>query len=82
MVAAYRTLGYGAIPLGAVLGGVLGRIFGLRAPYLLGGALIAVAALLAVPVINDRAVQAARDATESAAAADRPTPAAGAEQVP
>lgn len=83
VVAAYRTLGYGAIPLGALLGGVLGRTFGLRAPYLLGGALIAVAALLALPVINDRAVQAARDATEGAtAAADGPTPAADADQVP
>jgi MFS family permease len=69
VVAAYRTLGYGAIPLGSLLGGVLGRTLGLRAPYLFGGGLIAVAALLALPVVNDRAVQVARDAAEPQAAA-------------
>jgi MFS family permease len=62
VVAAYRTLGYGAIPLGALLGGVIGKTLGLRAPYLFGGALVAVAALASVPVVNDRSVQAARDA--------------------
>jgi predicted MFS family arabinose efflux permease len=61
VVAAYRTVGYGAIPAGALLGGVLGRTLGLRAPYLAGAAVIAAAALLALPVINDRAVQAARE---------------------
>ncbi len=60
MVAAFRTVGYGAIPAGALLGGVVGRALGLRAPYLAGAAVIATAALLALPVINDRGVHAAR----------------------
>lgn len=79
MVAAYRTIGYGAIPLGSLLGGVIGRTFGLRAPYLFGGALIVVSTLLALPVVNDRAVQAAREAAEEARPAAGSTPA---EQVP
>jgi hypothetical protein len=59
------------------LGGVLGTTLGLRAPYLLGGALIAVTALLAPPVVNDRTVAAARRI------AARPAPAApAAEQAP
>jgi MFS family permease len=62
VVAAYRTLGYGAIPLGSLLGGVVGTTLGLRAPYLLGGALIALAALASLPVISNRAVRAAREA--------------------
>ena len=61
VVAAYRTVGYGAIPAGALLGGILARTLGLRAPYLAGAAVIATAALLALPVINDRAVRAARE---------------------
>ncbi|HZD74119.1 MAG TPA: MFS transporter [Actinomycetota bacterium] len=72
VVAAYRTLGYGAIPLGSVLGGVIGKTLGLRAPYLFGGALVAVSALLALPVVNDRAVQAARDSAESLHPATEP----------
>jgi MFS family permease len=60
VVAAYRTLGYGAIPVGTLLGGVLGTTLGLRAPYLLGGVLIAVTGLLALPAVNDRTVAAAR----------------------
>ncbi|HZD69064.1 MAG TPA: hypothetical protein VFA45_09175 [Actinomycetes bacterium] len=41
---AVSTLGDGAIPLGSLLGGVIGKTLGLRAPYLFGGALIAVSA--------------------------------------
>ena len=50
VLSAYRLLGYGAIPLGAVLGGVLGRTFGLRAPFVLGAVVLAAMALLAAPV--------------------------------
>jgi MFS family permease len=64
VVAAFRTVGYGAIPAGALLGGVVGRTLGLRAPYLAGAAVIATAALLAMPVIDDRAVHAARATAE------------------
>jgi hypothetical protein len=60
VVSAFRMLGYGAVPLGALLGGVAGRILGVRAPFLLGAAILGTTGLLALPVVNDRAVRAAR----------------------
>jgi hypothetical protein len=45
---------------------VVGGTLGLQAPYLLGGGVIALEALAWLPVINDRAVQAARDAASPA----------------
>lgn len=45
MNASYRFLTYGAIPLGALLGGVLGELLGLRAAVAVG----AVGSLLTVP---------------------------------
>ncbi len=47
----------GMLPLGAALGGVLGRAFGLRAPFLVTGIALLVMALVAVPVITTRAVE-------------------------
>jgi hypothetical protein len=38
MTASYRFLTYGAIPLGALLGGVLGELLGLRAAVAVGPA--------------------------------------------
>jgi MFS family permease len=67
VVSAFRMLGYGAVPVGAILGGVAARTLGLRAPFLLGAAVLAAAALMALPAVNHRAVAAAR------VAAERPT---------
>ncbi|HEX6678866.1 MAG TPA: MFS transporter [Actinomycetes bacterium] len=61
---------FGTIPLGGVLGGLAGRAFGLRSPFLLGAAVLAVAALLTLPVINNRTVQAARLAAGVAPSAE------------
>lgn len=58
----YKLFAMGAIPLGALLGGLLARTLGLAAPFLVGGAIIVLAALLALPLINTRAIQAARAA--------------------
>jgi predicted MFS family arabinose efflux permease len=63
---------FGTIPLGGVLGGVLGRALGLRSPFLLGAAVLVVAALLTLPAINNRTVQAARLAAGVAPAAGEP----------
>jgi MFS family permease len=60
VVSAFRTLAYGAVPLGAVLGGVVGRIFGVRAPFLVGAVVLAATGLLALPVVNAGTVRAAR----------------------
>ncbi|MGW4489703.1 MFS transporter [Amycolatopsis sp. NPDC004368] len=45
---AYRLIGWGGIPVGAVLGGVLGTAAGFRAPVFVGGCL-AIASLVLVP---------------------------------
>lgn len=48
MNASYRTLAYGMIPIGAVLGGIVGELFGLRAAILVGSVGIALAPLWVV----------------------------------
>jgi MFS family permease len=60
VVGAIRLLGFGTIPIGALLGGLVARTLGLRAPFLLGAAVLAVAGLVAAPVITTAAVEAAR----------------------
>jgi len=59
VVATNRLIVFGTIPLGNVLGGVLGRTVSLRAPFLGGAVVLAVTTLLALPVINNRTVRAA-----------------------
>jgi hypothetical protein len=60
VVATSSLVVFGTIPLGGLLGGVVGRTLGLRAPFLIGGALLAATALLALPWVNNRTVHAAR----------------------
>jgi predicted MFS family arabinose efflux permease len=60
VVGAIRLIGFGSIPVGALLGGVVARALGLRAPFLGGAALLALAALAAVPVVTTSAIRAAR----------------------
>jgi hypothetical protein len=44
----------------ALLGGVVARTFGLRAPFLLAGVAVPVVALLCLPVVNRRSIAEAR----------------------
>jgi MFS family permease len=60
VVSAYRMVGYGAVPAGSILGGVAGRPLGLRAPFLLGAAVLTTVGLLALPIVNNRTVHRAR----------------------
>ena len=60
VVGAIRLIGFGSIPIGALLGGLVARSLGLRAPFLGGAAVLAVAALAAAPVVTTGAIQAAR----------------------
>ena len=60
VVGAIRLVGFGSIPIGALLGGLVARQLGLRAPFLLGAAVLALAALAAAPVVTTGAIKAAR----------------------
>jgi hypothetical protein len=60
VVSISRQVVLGTMPLGGVLGGVVGRTLGLRAPFLLAAAVLTAVVLLALPVVNNRTVQAAR----------------------
>jgi MFS family permease len=53
---AYRFVGWGVIPLGALLGGVLADVFGLRAPFVVGGAGMIVLAVVMAPIVNTRTI--------------------------
>ncbi len=70
VISAFRLIGFGPAPVGALFGGVLGRTLGLRAPFVLGAVVMAVSALLALPAVNTRSVEAAR--AQARAAADGP----------
>jgi MFS family permease len=60
VISTFRLFSYGAVPLGALLGGVVARGFGLRAPFLLAGVVVPVVALLCLPVVNRRSIAEAR----------------------
>ncbi|MET7326754.1 MFS transporter [Nonomuraea sp. NPDC005650] len=48
---AYKTVGWGLMPLGALAGGLVAHSFGLRAAYPVAGVLRGVALLIALPVL-------------------------------
>jgi MFS family permease len=56
----YKLLAMGTVPLGALLGGVLGRTLGLRAPFLVGSAILLGMALASLPIVNPASIHAAR----------------------
>ncbi|NNC92183.1 MAG: MFS transporter [Acidimicrobiia bacterium] len=60
--AAGKMIAFGAEPIGALIGGLVAAWIGLRAPVLVAGAGLAVMALAALPVINQRAIDDARAA--------------------
>jgi MFS family permease len=62
VISAFRLFSYGAVPFGSLLGGVIAKAFGLRAPFVAAGIVIPVAALLCLPAVNTRTVAAARAA--------------------
>ena len=58
----YRFLGWGSMPIGAILGGLLADAFGLRAPFIVGGVAILAAMIPALPRLTARAIAAAEAA--------------------
>jgi hypothetical protein len=59
---AYRFLGWGGMPIGAGLGGLVAHAFGLRAPFVLAGIISLVAVAPAFPVVTTANIEAARAA--------------------
>lgn len=57
VISAFRLFSYGAVPLGALFGGVLGRNFGLQAPFFVAGVAIPTMTLLTLPFVNRRTVE-------------------------
>ena len=62
VISAFRLFSYGSVPLGSLLGGLVARTFGLRAPFVVAGVVIPVTALLCLPAINARTIADARRA--------------------
>jgi predicted MFS family arabinose efflux permease len=60
VTSAYRLVAMGVAPIGAGLGGLVAKAFGLRAPFLLGAAGLLLAGLATLPTVSNRAIQAAR----------------------
>jgi MFS family permease len=50
---AYRMIGWGLMPVGAVAGGLVAHVAGLRAPYVIAGVLCGIAALAALPLLRE-----------------------------
>ena len=59
---AYRFLGWGGMPIGATLGGLIANAFGLRAPFIIAGVVCLVAVLPAFRIVTTANVEAARAA--------------------
>jgi hypothetical protein len=47
----YRMVGWGLIPVGALAGGVIAGLAGLRAPYIVAGIICGVTLLAAIPIL-------------------------------
>ena len=60
VVSSQRLFGYGAAPVGAAMGGLLARTFGLRAPFLVAGVVLLLLVAGSLPFVNNRAIAAAR----------------------
>jgi Na+/melibiose symporter-like transporter len=58
----YRFLGWGMMPIGAALGGLLASVFGLRSPFWVTGVALLAMAFLTFRIVNDRAIADARGA--------------------
>ena len=56
----YRLLAWGTMPVGAAIGGALGRYFGLRAAYFFSASILFLLTLYMLPIVSDRSIAEAR----------------------
>ena len=56
----YRLLAWGTMPVGAALGGVLAKLFGLRSVYFFSAVVLALLTLYMLPIISDKSIAEAR----------------------
>jgi MFS family permease len=52
MNAAYRTVSWGVVPFGAAFGGLAGRLFGLRTPFIVASVVLTATALFAPRILG------------------------------
>lgn len=57
---AYQIASMGSLSLGALAGGFLASWFGLRSPMIIGGAVVALTAVLVTPIVSTPAIEQAR----------------------
>lgn len=60
VAATARTLAWGTQPLGALLGGLIADVFGLRAPFLLAGGAWVVLLVVVAPIVSNQRIAALR----------------------
>jgi MFS family permease len=60
----YRLLGWGSMPIGAAIGGVMGQTLGLRSPFFMQTIILVIMAIMVLPIINNKTIAAARAAAE------------------
>lgn len=60
VTSAYRMIGLTGLPLGAFLGGIIAKSFGLGSPFWCGGLFLLLVTFLILPVVNDRRIEEAR----------------------
>jgi MFS family permease len=74
----YRFLGWGSMPIGAALGGVVAGVAGLRAPFFMAGGILLVLAVAGSRVVNPATVARARADAAAERAGQEPAGEAGA----
>ncbi len=60
VAATARTLAWGTQPLGALLGGLIADVFGLRAPFLLAGGAWVILLVVVAPIVSNQRIAALR----------------------
>ena len=61
---AYQIPAMGAVPLGALAGGVVATVWGVRSPMLVGGVVILLTAVAVLPIVNTQRITTARQTAD------------------